>query len=269
MHELVVFNSTIVPAEKALLPAVSSGAQYAKGVFTTIAVHDGEPFLWDSHWRRLAEHSMKLGIDLGDFDSHTIRQWLDQLLQSNSVKDGRARITFFDGSPSKVWPFESDHGTSLVITSADRRPKPRKLILGVSPYRINSASPLAAVKSCNYLEKILALEDGKLRGFDEAIQLNERSEITSACMANIFWRKAGRLFTPSLATGCLAGTTREFAMNNLECEEVQAGIDELADSDMIFLTSAGLGVIRVDEFEGRRLEPGRDPILQLLPAHDQ
>ena len=266
MHELVLFNTRLVPAEEALLPAISSGSQIAKGVFTTIAIHDGEPLLWDLHWRRLAEHSLKVGVDLGDFCAEITRERLDQLLKSNSVKDGRARITFFDGSPSTMWPFESDQGTSLVITSADLRPKLRRVRLGLSPYRINSASPLAGVKSCNYLEKVLALEDAKLRALEEAVQLNERGEITSACMANVFWRRGGRLFTPSLDTGCLAGTTREFVLNSLECAEVRVGIDDLIGADMIFLTSAGIGAIRVDEFEGRRLEVSGDPILEVLPA---
>ena len=268
MHELVLFNSTLVPAEQAILPAVSSGAQNAKGIFTTIAIHNGEPFLWEMHWRRLAEHARKLTIDLDEFGDDDTRDRLDQVLKSNSVKDGRARITFFDGSPSKLWPFESGQGTNLVITSADLRPKPRQMRLGLSPYPINSASPLAGVKSCNYLEKILALEDAQLRDFEEAVQLNERGEITSACMTNIFWRKAGQLFTPSLDTGCLAGTTREFVLSNLECEEVRVGIDELREADMIFLTSAGIGAILVDEFEGRRLKGSGDPILELLPRRD-
>src|SRR5688500_6140446 len=152
MHELVLFNSTLVPAEKALLPAVSSGAQNAKGVFTTIAIHGGEPFLWEMHWRRLSEHSSKVGIELGEFSAGVTRQGLDQLITSNAVIDGRARVTFFDGSPSKLWAYESGQGTNLVITTADLRPKPTRPKLGLSPYRINSASPLAGVKSCNYLE---------------------------------------------------------------------------------------------------------------------
>ena len=269
MHELVLFNSTLLGAEEALLPAVSSAAQNGKGVFTTIAIYGGDPFLWEMHWRRLAEHSRKLGVDLGNFGADVTRQRLDQLLKSNSVKDGRARVTFFDGSPSKLWPYESDQRTNLVITSADLRPKLEQVRLGLSPYLINSASPLAGVKSCNYLEKVLALESAKLRDLEEAVQLNERGEITSGCMANIFWRKGGRLFTPSLETGCLAGTTRKFVLSNLECDEVRIGIDELRDAHMIFLTSAGIGAICVDEFDGRGLEGSGDPVLELLPAGDQ
>jgi branched-subunit amino acid aminotransferase/4-amino-4-deoxychorismate lyase len=125
---------------------------------------------------------------------------------------------------------------------------------------------LAGVKSCNYLEKILAKEEARNRGFAEAIQLNERGEVSSACMANVFWLRDGILFTPSLRTGCLAGTTRGFILENLECEEVEVRIEELLSADEMFLTSAGLGVAQVSEFEGRKLRGEPHSIGGLLPS---
>ena len=62
----------------------------------------------------------------------------------------------------------------------------------------------------------MALENAKAKGFDEAIRLNERGEVASACMANVFWIKDKKLFTPDLETGCLAGTTREFIIETAE-----------------------------------------------------
>ena len=135
----------------------------------------------------------------------------------------------------------------------------------VGSYLINSTSPLAGIKSCNYLEKILALDEARNRGFDEAVCLNERGEIVSACMANLFWLTDGRLFTPSLKTGCLAGTTREYLLENLECLEVVRGIDALNNADSIFLTSAGIGVVQVSEINDQTLETEPHRIFSLMP----
>jgi branched-subunit amino acid aminotransferase/4-amino-4-deoxychorismate lyase len=112
---------------------------------------------------------------------------------------------------------------------------------------------------------LIAKDEAKSRGFDEAIQLNERGEIASACMANLFWLKRGKLLTPSLKTGCLAGTTREFVLESLDCEEIEAGIDELRNADQIFLTSAGLGVAPVAEFDGQNRDVREHPIINLIP----
>jgi 4-amino-4-deoxychorismate lyase len=122
------------------------------------------------------------------------------------------------------------------------------------------------VKSCNYLEKIIAKDEAKQRGFDEAIQLNERGDVASACMANVFWRRSGKLFTPSLETGCLPGTTREFVLENIDCDEVALGIEELRTADEIFLTSAGLGVVQVAEFDGRKVQRNEHAIMKLVPS---
>jgi 4-amino-4-deoxychorismate lyase len=144
------------------------------------------------------------------------------------------------------------------------RPIPDHFHITLSPHLINSTSPLAGLKSCNYLEHMMAFDETKSRGFDEAVRLNERGEVTSACMANVFWLKDGSMFTPSLTTGCLAGTTREFVLENVPCEEVDGGIDIVRDADAMFLTSAGMGVINVAEFEGRGFDRVEHPILRLI-----
>jgi branched-subunit amino acid aminotransferase/4-amino-4-deoxychorismate lyase len=153
----------------------------------------------------------------------------------------------------------------LLAMTAERRAISSEPRITLSPYRINTASPLVGIKSCNYLEKILARNEAAERGFDECIQLNERGEVASASMANVFWAKDGILFTPSLKTGCLAGTTREFVIESLECREIEVGIEALRSADEVFLTSAGIGVAHVSKFEGRAFERRKHPIRELLP----
>lgn len=247
------------------IPALSSAALYGKGVFTTVAILRCQPFLWEKHWRRLTNDSVKLGIDLTVFSESKIRESVEDLVKRKKLTNGRARITFFDMSSSKIWPFDSTANTSLLIMTGELRPVPENFRLTVSPFPINSLSPLAGVKSCNYLENILALDEAKARGFDEAVRVNERGEVTSGVMANVFWLMDDVLYTPSLKTGCLAGTTREFVLENLACGEVEATIDDLKTADAVFMTSAGLGVVQAAEFNSRRFTSTDHPITCLLP----
>lgn len=252
MHGFVSFNHQISPASEAFLSSVSSAALYGKGIFTTIGIYDKEPFLWEKHWRRLSDNAEKIGIDLSKFTEEAVKIYLSETIEKNEIANARARITFFDEGASGIWKFESSRKTSVLITTADLRELKADFRLTVSPFRVNSASPLSGVKSCNYLENILALELAQSHYFAEAVRLNERKEIVSACMANIFWVKNEKLFTPSLKTGCLAGTTREFVLENQECFEIEAELNNLREADAIFLTSAGLGIVQVAEFEGRK-----------------
>jgi len=246
--------------------ATSNARLYGKGVFTTIRLFDGKPFLLDKHWRRLQNNATKVGISLDKFSEENTHQKLIDLISEKEISDGRVRITLFDETSSSIWP-PSDHTqkTSLEILIGDLRPLPSKFCFGISPYSINSHSPIAGVKSCNYLEPIMSLDEAKNRGFHEAIRINERGFVTSGCMANVFWLNGGELVTPGLTTGCLAGTTREFVLENIDCREVEVGIEALDEAETIFLTSAGIGAQQVAEFEGKRLEKVDHPILHLLP----
>ena len=265
MHEFVSFNCKIVLARDVSISALSSSALYGNGVFSTIAIYNQQPFLWEKHWRRLESNAEKLKIDLAEFSESKTKNALAEIIKKNDVSTGRARITFFDESASKIWPVESTQTASLLITTGDMHPTSDNFRLTISLYSVNSLSPLAGVKSCNYLEKFMTLDDAKSRGFDEALQINERGEVTSAAMANVFWLTHGMLYTPSLKTGCLTGTTREFILENLDYRESEATMDELHSADAIFLTSAGLGVVQIAEFESRQFEKIEHPILGLLP----
>ena len=252
----VSFNHRILAAGDAKLSALASAALYGSGVFTTLAVYHRKPFQWEKHWQRLTENAGKINLRLpAEFDEKAVQSSLLELIGENNLTDGRARVTVFDEAASEIWTFENARRTSLLITTGDFRAAAAEFRLTLSPYRVNSKSPLANVKSCNYLENLLALEEAKNRGFDEAIRLNERGEITSAAMANLFWTSEETIFTPSLETGCLEGTTRSFVIElakelGFEVYTIDEQFEELRLADEVFITSAGLGIARVGSIEG-------------------
>lgn len=245
---------------------ISKSTLYGAGVFTTIAIRERKLFLWDKHWQRLYENAKIVGIDISAYLEESTLDRLKKSIESDGIVNGRARLTFTDESPSPIWSSESATKTSLHIITAGLRPVQDEFSLTVSPYTVNSNSPLAGVKSCNYLENLLAVEEANVRGFHEAVRVNERGFITGGCMSNIFWLKDEVLYTPKLATGCLPGTTREFVLENLECRESEVRIEELSKADAIFLTSAGLGVTQVAEYEGKPMQRSDHPILKLLES---
>lgn len=244
MHKFVNFNHQITLAENAFLSANSAAALYGKGIFTTVAIYNFKVFLWEKHWERLTANAKQIGVDFSDYSEQTVKKSLLEIVEKNVFRTGRARLTFYDESPTAIWQTNSKSGTSLLIQTADFRSIKNKFDLTVSPFRVNSKSPLAGVKSCNYLDSILAWEAAKAKGFDEAIRLNERGEIVSACLANVFWKKGDALFTPHLETGCLNGTTRGFVLENLAVEQTKAQLEEMLEADEIFLTSAGIGIVK-------------------------
>jgi 4-amino-4-deoxychorismate lyase len=260
LHSRIIYNHRLLDASKARAPLVSPVTLYGRGVFTTLALHDGRPFLWSEHWARLTEHGARACLDLGELDEERVFASLAQLIKANHVKNGRARITLLANVERGIWKVKESESRSsdlLIMTGEPHSTSEESLALTVSPYRVNTHSPLAGIKSVNYLEHILAWEEARARDFDEAVRLNERGEVVSATLANLFWITDGTLHTPALSTGALAGTTRASVIRLAEEISVPhiEGVYELADvgdADEIFLTSAGHGLRLVTVFDFHR-----------------
>ena len=260
MHPVIYLNKTMLEATKARVAPVSSAMLYGRGVFTTLAIYDSKPFCWPNHWERLSAHAEKLDIDLSGCTQKTVGEALRKLIAVNTVQNGRARVIFLARSGRESWRTKSagTKKTDLLIMTGDVHPVPRDgLSLAVSPYRINTSSPLSGIKTLNYLDRILSREEARGRDFDEAVVLNERGEIVSATTANIFWVNNGTVHTPNLSTGIIAGVTRanviEIAARQfIPVVEGVYEMPDLTDADEIFLTSSVVGVAPVTTFDFRR-----------------
>jgi 4-amino-4-deoxychorismate lyase len=260
MHALVHFNGQIVDAARARIASVSAALLYGRGVFTTLALYRGRPFLWPQHWMRLVEHARRAGLDTGALDQERVEAALSELIEANKVRDGRAHVMLLARQGRGVWKMKGAgaHRTDLLIMTGEPHSVDKDgLAVTVSPYRTNTLSPLAGIKSISYLERIIAWEEARARDFDEAVQLNERGEVAAATMANLFWVTDGHVHTPALSTACVAGITRAHVItlaHELAIPVVE-GVYELSDlghADEIFLTSSGLGLCLVTTFDFHR-----------------
>lgn len=260
MHPVIYLNKSLVEAQKARIAPVSSALLYGRGVFSTVAIFAGRPFRWSQHWARLEEHAGRLSIDCSELDEGSMGSGLKRLISLNKVRDGRARVNLLARSGLDIWKMKasSPEKTDVLIMTAESRPEPSSgSTLAVSPYRVNTASPLVGIKSLNNLERVLSWEEAQGRDFDDAVMLNERGEIVSATQANIFWTKDGTLYTPSLSCGVVAGITRAATIelaNKLFIPVIE-GVYELSDlteADEIFLTSSAIGIAVVTTFDFRQ-----------------
>ena len=220
--------------------------------------------MWDKHWARLVRDSAKIGIDLFGQTSDSLLDRLTETIAEDSILGGRARITVFDESASDIWSGGAKTDSKVEIITAGARTVSSEFAVTLSPFSVNPLSPLAGIKSCNYLENILTKKDAFKRGFDEAVRPNTEGIITSGTMSNVFWLKDGMLHTPPLSTGCLPGTTREYILEKIDCRESVIGVDELKTADALFLTSAGLGVVQVIHFDDITYATTSHPVLSAL-----
>jgi branched-chain amino acid aminotransferase len=106
-----------------------------------------------------------------------------------------------------------------------------------------------------YVNSILARTEAITNGFDEAILLNDRGQVSEGSGENLFLLKNGKLSTPSISDSVLPGITRntivELAQNELGIEVVERSItrSELYLADEIFLTGTAAHLTAVGSID--------------------
>jgi branched-subunit amino acid aminotransferase/4-amino-4-deoxychorismate lyase len=273
MHNLIYHNDQIIDVTRTRISPTSAAVLYGWGVFTNLRIYKGKAFAFARHWNRLCAHAEKVRLPVA-IDRKHARRALEKLIVSNSVEQGRARITLLKGETGS-WRSESEGNSHfLIFTSAEVSSARNDLSLTLSPYRVLSTALLAGIKQTAMLENLFALEEARSRNFNEAVLLNERGEIVSATSANIFWVEGDEVFTPSIATGCVSGITRHFIHEialrwKLHLVEGSFPVQRLLDAREVFLTSTAREVSLVSSFDAKQYNNKQARISKLISREFQ
>ena len=124
------------------------------------------------------------------------------------------------------------------------------------------STPTQAKMGGNYLNSILATQDAKQRGFDEAILLDQSDYVSEAPGENIFLVKNNELITPSLNSSALNGITRKSIIAiakdmGLKSKVRKVGKNELKVADEIFLSGTAAEITPVIQIDKRRISDSK------------
>lgn len=236
--------------------AQDRGAFLGLGLFETMAAIHGKVIFGDRHLARLRASGARLGWDLEFPELAVVAR---ELLEKNSLALGRARlrliVTAGSGPHNDLTPGED---RLFWLAAFPMGEVPLSMTACVSPWPRNERSALAGMKTACYAENLVALDDARKRGFDEAVFLNTAGQICESATANLFLVKNGVVLTPPLDSGCLPGIGREVLCelavdHGFTLEEVPLAAEELETADEIFLLSASRGPIPVSRMDGRNL----------------
>jgi branched-chain amino acid aminotransferase len=228
------------------------------GVFETLQVVRGEPFAARRHLARLRRSADGLRLTV-PIDDLWLRAAMGAVIEANDVERGRLRLTVTGG----VGPLGSDRGaagaTVIVATAALPAWEESTNVVTV-PWRRNEHSAVAGLKTTSYAENVVALDYAHQRGGSEAIFANTAGMLCEGTGSNVFVGIGGRLCTPPLSTGCLAGVTRELLMELVEVDEVSLPIAALGEADEAFLTSSTRDVQAIRAVDQRLLATPPGPL---------
>ena len=114
----------------------------------------------------------------------------------------------------------------------------------------------------NYLNSILATQDAKQRGFDEAILLDQSGDVSEAPGENIFLVKNNELITPPLTSSVLNGITRKSIITiakdmGFKTKVRKVSKKELKLADEIFLSGTAAEITPVIQIDKKRIKASK------------
>ena len=271
-------NGEITPAEQARVSVLDNGFTFGDAVYETLRTYGGRPFHLDRHLERLRRSAQRLAITMPAGDGALTRD-LDALLARAANPESYIRIIVTRGVGDISYHFERVAGPTIVMVVKPLAPFPSQyhkdgIAVILSSVRRNHPRALdPAIKSCNLINNILAVQEAQAKGAFEPIMLNEIGEIAETASANVFLVKDGTLLTPPLDAGILPGVTRHLVLElarglALPLREEPVAVKDLLAADEVFITSTLKEVLPVATIDGRPVGSGRPgPVtLRLLQA---
>jgi branched-chain amino acid aminotransferase len=191
------------------------------------------------------------------FGSHQLTDQVLALCKKNGhSRLARVRLVIFRGAGGLFDP--ADHFPNYIIESwslpmGSGELNQNGLIIDIFPDGRKSCDPYSNIKSNNFLLYALAALHAKGNRFNDCLVLNSHGRIADSSIANLFYCKGGKIFTPPLSEGCVAGVMRRYLLERLpetgfSVEEKETSTEDLEGAEEIFLTNAIRGVNWVQGF---------------------
>ncbi|WP_020181223.1 aminotransferase class IV [Methylopila sp. M107] len=232
------------------------GLTLGDGLFETIALFGGRPALLGAHLDRLqaAAAEIRLPVDRAFCEAEVLT-----LAEQAGESDCVIRLTVTRGAGARGLALP-EQATPTVIAASSPYPKGAlnaPMRLATVSVRRNPASFASRAKTLSYLDSVLAFDEARRLGADDALMLNTDGRVASTAMANLFALVGDDLVTPPVSEGVLPGVVRGFLLQaapgaGLSFVERPLDIETFDRADAVFATNSVRLVMPVTMVDGVR-----------------
>ena len=259
-NTVLYLNGAFIKATEAKMDLYSQSLHYGYSVFEGIRSYKNEAgetkiFKAEQHFERLKNSATAINLPY----HWTVEELITatyEVLKTNNLQDAYIRplvfapanMSFVENTASNItiqaWEMQPFLGEKLlrVMTSSFQRPNPRGFMI-------------AAKASGHYVNSILASQEAKANGYDEALLTDMNGHVAEGPGANVFYEKDGHLFTPAVGN-ILPGITRATVLEicgelNLPVVEKLITLDELKEADAVFFCGTAAEIIGWQSLDNR------------------
>lgn len=257
-NTILFLNGEFVKAAEAKMDFYSQSLHYGYSVFEGIRSYkttNGETTIFKAveHYERLKNSAAAMNMPY-HWSTEELIHATYEVLTKNNLQDAYIRPVVYAPANMKfdvneqsyivieAWAMQPFLGDQLlrIMTSSFERPNPK----GFKIY---------AKAAGHYVNSILASQEAKANGYDEALLTDMNGFAAEGPGANLFYEKDGQLFTPALGN-ILPGITRATVLElckelSIEVEETFFTIEELKTADAAFFCGTAAEVIGFESLD--------------------
>lgn len=247
-------RGVVDPGEPAVF-ADDEGFLRGRAAFETTRVYGGKPFQLDEHLERFANSAARL--NLPPLDRAVFHDLTQQALAAAGEPECFVRLYLTPGREG------GDEPVSLVLVQSlpAGLDETREQGIRMISLELGGSSLLDGVKSTSYALNMVAVDEAKRRGADDAVFVSPQGAVLEGPTMNVWWRRGNALATPALELGILQGVTRSVVME-LAVDlgyEVEVGVYPLADlaaAEEAFTSSAVRELMPIVALDGQPIGDG-------------
>jgi len=254
---LAVSGRGLVDPEQPAVFADDEGFLRGRGAFETTRVYGGRAFRLDEHLDRLAQSGVRLRLP--EFDRTEIEALVAEALGAAGRDDAFVRVYLTPGRERRGEP----QAFVLVgeLPAELEATRSRGIGLISVPVGLDAPGLLGGVKSTSYALNMVAVDEARRRGADDAVFVSTAGTVLEGPTTNIWWRRGPTLYTPELELGILAGVTRSVLLQaapglGYEVAEGRFPLADLAGAEEAFTSSSVREVMPVVALDGAPIPAG-------------
>lgn len=250
-----------MPVAEASVPILDWGYRRSDVTYDVVGVWDGAFFRIDDHIARFRASMTALRLQPEETDAD-IKQILMQVVRLSGLREAYVAMDCLRGRPKsgmKAHPANCRNRLTAYaipwvwVVSPELQARGAHLIVAKTP-RIAEASVDPRVKNFHWGDLTRALFEAHDAGADNAILLDDAGLVTEGPGFNVFAVRNGAVITPD--RGGLEGITRRSVFElceelGLPCEIRPLPVEELRETDEIFLATTAGGIMPAARLDGR------------------
>ena len=207
--ETLYLNGEFKPLDEGWIRVEDRGFELGDGVYEVIKVMNGRLVWLEDHLKRLERSLAEVRLTEASA-GHTFQTVLPELVDRAGLVDGMVYLQVTRGAAPREFVFpQPPHPTILAYTRAKNLPTEAEIFAGIALHPLaDQRWARCDIKSTNLLAAVLAKEEAKEAGADEALFLDPEGVVREGGSSNVFAVVDGVLRTHPLSNRILGGITR-------------------------------------------------------------